>query len=159
MKKYFLYVIGFIVLTLVEYYIYSYIDYSYKYFMVIRLATIGIGYFYFLLAARCFSKNMAIPLFVIIITMVYNVLLLFIFEHINSALLEFKNKETVAVIKDCEKSRGTAYCVYSYRDKNKYYEIRFCNEGSILKYKNNDRVMIRYYTLNPAISEIKKHSD
>lgn len=68
--------------------------------------------------------------------------------NLNNYLIESDSKQTIATIKDCSKSRGTEYCVYSYTIDNQYYEIEYCREPY-------DTTTVIYYSKLPVISRLK----
>jgi hypothetical protein len=76
-------------------------------------------------------------------------------ESLNYYLLLSDHKQTIATIKDCYKSKGTEYCVYSYLVDNKQYDIKYCNEPDNLKFKEFDTTTVIYYSKFPVISKLK----
>lgn len=165
------YVIIFILLTLATYVTFTFVDYSFDYFMVGRILLMGICYFYFYkltehiyTTLREYKKNETPIKFkksgwtfiAIVLFFAHLISVSIATDSLNYHLILSDSKQTMATIKDCRKSRGTEYCVYSYSVDNKIYEIKYCNEPDNLKLKETDTSTVVYYSKFPVISKLKK---
>jgi hypothetical protein len=167
-----IYIVLFILLTAVTYWTFTFIDYSFDYFLIVRILIMSICYFYFYKVTghiyttyRVYKKNQTPITFkksgwtfiAFVLFIVHLITVNIATDSLNNYLIGSDNKETTATIKDCYKTlRGTEYCVYSYSVDNKNYEIKYCNEPDNLKFKETDTTTVIYYSKFPVISKIKK---
>lgn len=80
-------------------------------------------------------------------------------EKLNYYLLVSDKKQTIAVIKNCYKSKGTEWCVYSYVVDNTRYEIKYSNDAPKLKLREFDTTTVFYYSKLPVISKLKREME
>ncbi len=167
-----LYLVLFILLTAATYGTFTCIDYSFDYFLIVRILLMSICYFYFYKVTghiyttyRVYKKNEKPITFkksswtfiAFVLFIVHLITVSIATDSLNNYLIGSDNKETTATIKDCYKTLwGTEYCVYSYSVDNKNYEIKYCNEPDNLKFKEADTTTVIYYSKFPVISRLKK---
>ncbi len=165
------YFILFILLTVTIYGNFTFVDYSFDYVTIIRILLMAICYLYFYILTEHIytllkvNKKHETPIkfkksgwtFIpFVLFLLHLVLVSIATDRLNNYLIDCDNKQTIATIKDCHKSRGTEYCVYSYSVDNKHYEIKYCNEPDNLKLKETDKTTVIYYSKFPIISKLKK---
>ncbi len=166
------YLLYFILLTITTYLVITFIDYTFDFFIVIKIIPIGFSYYYFykvtehinssLFAYKKkvdpnkFKKNGWTLIIPGILIFAFQISIALATESLNYQLILSDNKQTTATIKDCSKSKGTEYCIYSYSVDNKNYEIKYCNESTNLKLKEYDTATVIYYSKFPIISKLKK---
>jgi|GEM_PF-3814065 len=166
-----MYIFLFILLTVATYGTFTCIDYSFDYFIIVRILLMAICYYYFYKATghiyttfSVYKKNETQIKFkkngwkfmASILWIGYLILISIATDSLNNYLIGYDNKQTIATIKDCYKTRGTEYCVFSYSVNNKNYEIKYCNEPNNLKFKETDTTTVIYYSKFPVISRLKK---
>ena len=165
----FSYFLLFIGLSVASYSIIFFIDYSTEYFTIARVLNIGVCFFYFYKLVRHLTylkgvaeklntyssaNNHGKTLIAFCLLVSHLILIDFGGEKLNEKLLLMDNLETIATIKDCHSSKGTEYCIYSYSVDNKHYEIKYFNNN--MKFKENDRTTVIYFSKFPIISKLKK---
>lgn len=165
------YIILFILLTFAAYVTFTFVDYSFDYFMIIRCLVMAIcGFYFYKLTGHLYTliklnkKNHALVKFeksgwafiALVLFFLHLILVSIATDSLNDYLILSDSKNTIATIKDCYKSKGTEYCVYSYSVGNKYYDIKYCNEPDNLKLKETDTATVIYYSKFPVISKLKK---
>jgi len=158
-------------LTAANYAVCTFIDYSFEYFVFIRILVGALSYLYFfhlvghIYTKLGFDKKRGYPtkfkktgwsIIPGILFFIHLISVTSATDYINDFLVRSKNSLTFATIKDCHKSRGTEYCVCSYLVDNKYYAIKYNNEPTSLKLKEGDTTSILYYPNIPQIGRLKK---
>lgn len=136
--------------------------------LISKLSALGISYFYFYRLCRFLASlkkqkaDTASPdekrlnLVTWFVFLIHLVLVNTAGEKLMLYLLMNDHQHTTASIRDCEISKGSEYCIYTYVVDNNHYEIKYCNEPDNLKLKQGDTVTVLYYTKFPVISKLKK---
>jgi hypothetical protein len=166
-----IYTVLFILVTIAAYWTFTFVDYPFDFFTLIRIFLMGICYLYFYkLTGHIYAliklnkkkqtpikfKNSSWTLIALVLFFLHLILVSIATDSLNDYLILSDNKQTIATIKDCYKSKGTEYCVYSYSVDNKVYDIKYCNEPDNLKLKETDTTTVIYYSKFPVISKLKK---
>ena len=164
-----LYFILFLQLTVAQYIVYSFINYS-SAVSILRIFMMGISAFYYCKLiehlpflqkiARSINKHAfesgSGEILIFWCLFIFHILLLGIGgEKLNNKLLGMDKRETIAIIKNCSFSGEDEYCFYSYSVDNKHYEVRYCNDPNNLQFKQKDTTTVVYYSKFPHISKLK----
>lgn len=162
------YFLAFIVLTIVQYLVYFFIDHSSGFSTIARLLLFTFSMFYFL-KLTFYVKNLAKTAvwleqntsdgkgvaLIFLVPLVLHILLVdFGGKILNDLLLKSDYKETVATIKECS-TKGTDYCIYSYTVDNRYYEVKYYYDTNKLKLKKSEKITIVYYPKFPVLCKVK----
>jgi len=164
------YLLFFILLIITTYLAFTFIDYTFDFFIVIRIILLGFSYYFFYkVTEHIYSsifeykkkenlnklkKNGWVLIIPGILIFAFQISVAMAIDSLNHQLILSDNKQTTATIKDCSKSKGTEYCIYSYSVDNKNYEVRYCNESTNLK--EYDTATVIYYSKFPIISKLRK---
>lgn len=150
MKNKLIFILGFVLLSIIYYFIWSYVDESFDDGMLLRTTAISLGAGFFYLLFKTYNKKWT-PTFVFVM-IIHLGSTLWVTDKINEQLLLSNHETVTAIISNCKKTRGTEYCNYCYSVKNKLYKHTILNEAPIYKYKNNDTIRVVYYINNPVVS-------
>ena len=164
-----LYFIIFLQLTVAQYVVYFFINYSFS-VSILRLLMMGICAFYYYkliehltflqsiaksINKHAFEQNSGETL-IFCFFFISNIFLVDIGgRKLNNKLLAMDKKEIIAIIKDCSFSGKDEYCFYSYSVDNKQYEVRYSNDPDNLQFKEKDVTTVVYCSKFPHISKLK----
>lgn len=140
----------------------SYVDYSFDHLTLLRILAMGLCYFYFYKLAEYVYTSLSIPaknqtpaFYAFIVFFLHMLLLSIGTDYLNNWLINKSPCETIAMINNCHKSKGTEYCMYSYTIDHKSYTLKYCNEPANLRFRESDTVTIVYFSSFPVISKLK----
>lgn len=159
-KKLFLVFWLILLLTLVNYSIFSFIDYSSKYFGILRGIVMLFDVIFFSLLAAKVPKQSKFSFisadFILsgmILFIVHIIVTMIATDLLNEKIISYHNESTTGIIKNCDETKE--YCIYSYTVGNSNYEMKFDNSENDYKYDNLDSVIVLYCPQIPSISKLQ----
>lgn len=159
-KKIFLVLTLIILITILIYVIFSFIDYGSKYFELLRgLVMLFDLIFFWMLAAKVSQQSKfsfirdTFVLSGLVMFIIHIILTSITIDFLNEKIILSSNEFTKGNIIQCDESKE--YCVYSYTVDSIYYEEKFDNSEINYKYNISDSVNVFYCPQIPSISRIK----